>query len=109
MRRIYCVLVVLVLAGALTSVASAQNAHFIKDGASVNSTGQLVVSFKESGVGDNVSISYTAGAALATATYLCINGGGNHPSATNKETVSGPVSGVATLTSGKNGTISGSV
>ena len=30
--------------------------------------------------------------ATATATYACINGGGKHPSAANKETVTAPIS-----------------
>ena len=43
------------------------------------------------------------------ATYACINKGGNHPSATNKETVAGPVSASGTFSSGKNGSIIGSL
>jgi len=67
--------------------------------------GDLQVSFKEAGLGNNVTIDYTA-AAQGSATYACINGGGNHPSASNKETVSGPVSASGAFNSGKNGTIS---
>jgi hypothetical protein len=51
----------------------------------------LVVSFDERGLG-NLNIDYTV-TADATATYACINGGGNHPQAANKETVNDDVSG----------------
>ena len=56
------------------------------------------LSAKEAGLGNNALISYTA-SADATATYACINGGGNHPKATNKETVSGLVSASGTFSS----------
>lgn len=48
-------------------------------------------------------------AADATATYVCVNNGGGHPSATNKTTVSGPVSATGTFASGKNGNITASL
>jgi len=96
------VLAMLALAGA----ASAASPHFIKASASgPNTAGQLVVSFKEAGLGDNELITYRA-SADATATYACINGGGKHPQATNKEEVSGPVEATGTFSSGKNGSIS---
>jgi hypothetical protein len=89
--------------------AFADSPHFISASASgPNSAGQLTVSFMESGLGNNQLITYVA-SADATATYACINGGGNHPKATNKETVSGPVSAEGTFSSGKNGTISRSL
>ncbi len=91
---------------AFAAVASAQSPHFVRASASgPNSAGQLPVSFKEAGLGDNQLITYVA-SADSTATYACINGGGNHPKATNKETVSGPVSATGTFSSGKNGSIS---
>jgi len=68
----------------------------------------LIVSFKEAGVGNNASINYLA-SANATANYACINGGSNHPKASNKEQVSGPVSAPGTFSSGKNGSISQSL
>lgn len=89
--------------------AQAQSPHFIRATASgPNSSGQLVVSFKEAGLGDNQLITYVA-SADATATYACFNNGGNHPQATNKETVSGPVSATGTFSSGRNGSISQSL
>src|SRR5205085_8780543 len=70
--------------------------------------GDLVVSWKEAGLGNDVTITYTA-TANATASYACINGGGNHPSASNKETVNGPVSASGSFLSGKNGSITASL
>jgi hypothetical protein len=82
-----------------TGTAFAQSAHFLSASASgPYSDGNLIVSFKEAGLCNNALISYTA-SADATATYACINGGGNHPKATNKETVSGPVSASGTFSS----------
>jgi hypothetical protein len=53
----------------------------------------LQVTFKETGLGTTLSSATIDVNADATATYQCFNGGGNHPKAGNKETVSGPVSG----------------
>lgn len=110
MRRILLAVLV-VLAGVIgfSSVAYADSPHFVRTSASgPDSSGNLTVSFKEAGLGDNATITYLA-TADATATYACINGGGNHPKATNKETVSGPVDATGTFTSGKNGSISQSL
>ena len=57
---------------------------------SVANSGALVVNFDERGLGnDNVDYTLTAD---ATAVFACINGGGNHPQAANKETVNSEVS-----------------
>ena len=94
---------------AFAGVASAASPHFVRVSASgPNSAGQLVVSFKEAGLGDNQLIAYRA-SADATATYACINGGGKHPQATNKESFAGPVEATGTFSSGKNGSISQSL
>lgn len=87
----------------------AQNAHFLSSSAALSTTdlGDLVVSFREAGLG-NGDVTYTA-SGNATATYACINGGGNHPSASNKATVGGPVSGTVTIPTTKNGSITGMV
>jgi hypothetical protein len=45
----------------------------------------------------------------ASAVWACINGGGNHPKAGNKETVAGPVSAEDTFNSGKNGNVTASL
>ncbi|NYJ04024.1 hypothetical protein [Petropleomorpha daqingensis] len=70
--------------------ASADTGKFHSADSSVNSSGALVVSFDERGLG-NGNIDYTL-TADATAVYACINGGGNHPQAANKEAVEGQVS-----------------
>lgn len=57
---------------------------------SVNNAGALVVSFDERGLGNN-NIDYTL-TADGSAVYACINGGGNHPKAANKETINAEVS-----------------
>jgi hypothetical protein len=83
--------------------ALAVSPHFISASAKVDGT-NLIVSFKEAGLGNNQLITYTANAD-ATATYVCVNKGGANPSASNKTSVSGPVSATGTFSSGKNGNI----
>src|SRR6266545_706950 len=62
----------------LTAAAFATSgAHFFNVGSSVN----------DAGVG-NATVNYTIDITNASAVYACINGGGNHPKAANKETVS---------------------
>jgi hypothetical protein len=53
--------------------------------------GSLVVNFDERGLG-NENVTYTL-TADATATYACINRGGKNPSAANKQTFNGDVTG----------------
>jgi hypothetical protein len=95
MRRIkygIALLFALLLLGLLPLVALADSPHFISASASVDASGNLVATFKEAGLGTTVTTETITLSADASATYACINGGGNHPKATNKETVSGPVS-----------------
>jgi len=75
---------------AFAAPASADAPKFHSATSSVNNAGALVVSFDERGLG-NTNIDYTL-TADATAVYACINGGGNHPQAANKETVNAEVS-----------------
>jgi len=104
--RIAAIVAAMIATLALAGVAQAASPHFVRATASgPNSAGQLLVSFKEAGLGDDQLITFVA-SANARATYACINGGGRHPQATNKETVSGPVSATGTFRSGKNGSIS---
>jgi hypothetical protein len=109
-RKLFALLpLMLMLISFTTEIALAQSPHFISASASgPDSDGNLIVSFKEAGLGNDALITYTANAD-ATAVYACINGGGNHPKATNKETVSGPVTATGTFSSGKNGSISQSL
>ncbi|MGZ4494220.1 MAG: hypothetical protein ACXVWU_05935 [Nocardioides sp.] len=88
--------------------AQAVSPHFVSASAKLSFT-NLVVSFKEAGLGDNQLITYKASAS-ATATYVCVNHGGKNPTAQNKDTVSGPVTAFSPpLDSGKNGSISSSL
>jgi hypothetical protein len=76
----------MVTLGAGTALAETSRAHFQSPPTgTVNNDGALVASWDEAGLGNqNVTYALTAD---ATATYACINGGGNHPKASNKETV----------------------
>jgi hypothetical protein len=96
-----------VLAIALTTLAIAGSPHFLRFSAAANGSG-VEVSFKEAGLGNNQVIHYLA-TANATATWVCINGGRKNPSASNKQEVSGLVSAEGDFSSGKNGSISGSL
>jgi hypothetical protein len=81
------------LPGALTLVAVASVAvpvawagspHFVDGTVSATRAGDsLVVSGKEAGLGDEQQVHI-----VVSATAECINGGGNHPKAVNKESVS---------------------
>ena len=65
-------------------VAWAGSPHFVDSTVTVTRSGDsLVVSGKEAGLGDEAQVHI-----VVTATALCINGGGNHPKAVNKESVS---------------------
>jgi hypothetical protein len=95
-------LVFTVVLGAV--VAWAVSPHFVSADATVNANGSLTVDFKEAGLGTNQNINYLA-SADATATWVCVNRGGGNPSASNKTTVSGPVTASGTFNSGKNGNV----
>ncbi len=74
----------------LSGSALADAPKFHSATSAVNNAGALVVSFDERGLGnDNIDYTLTAD---ASAVYACINGGGNHPQAANKETVNAEVS-----------------
>jgi hypothetical protein len=88
--------------------ALAVSPHFISASGTLNADGSLTVKFKEAGLGTNELINYTL-TANATATYVCVNRGGANPSASNKTTVSGPVSATGTFSSGKNGNVTASL
>lgn len=89
-----------------TASASTSGAHFTASNSSVNSAGSLVATFSEGGLG-NENVHYTL-SANGSATYACINGGGNHPKAANKETASAAVNSGADVQA-KNGHASGSI
>ena len=112
MRRLLFIAVgVLATVGLVGPAALADSPHFISAGtASINSAGAYVVSnFKEAGLGNTVSTELiTLSVSRATATYACINGGGKHPSASNKETVTSPVSATGSFRV-RNGATTGSL
>jgi hypothetical protein len=85
---------------AMPAWADAPNFHSATS--SVDNAGALVVNFDERGLGNN-NIDYTL-TADATVVYACLNGGGNHPKAANKETINAEVSGAASFEP-KNGRI----
>jgi hypothetical protein len=90
-RRILLTTATLVALFALAAPAVAAAPKFHAATSSVNNAGALVVSFDERGLGnDNIDYTVTAD---ATALYACINKGGNHPQAANKEAFEGQVSG----------------
>ncbi len=78
MKRLAVVFGFLLLAGT-SSLAFAGNPHFVGDPVISSSGNTLTVTGKEAGLGDESQIHVTV-----TADALCINGGGNHPKATNK-------------------------
>ncbi len=90
----------------MASPASAVAAKFHRATGSVASNGALVVSFDERGLG-NENIDYTL-RADSTAVYACINGGGNHPKAANKETINDDLSANASFEP-KNGRVQASI
>jgi hypothetical protein len=104
MRRVAAsvVLASALIAGS-TSSAVADAPKFHSATSDVSSTGALVASFDERGLGNgDVTYSLTA---QADAVYACINGGNKNPSAANKRAVSGAVESGGTF-SPRNGRIS---
>lgn len=94
-KSVLVALVAFVAALALATPASAVAAKFHSATGSVANDGALVVSFDERGLGlDDIDYSLTAD---ATALYACINGGGKHPQAANKEAFEGSVAGAASF------------
>jgi hypothetical protein len=89
-RRILLTTATVVAIFALAAPAFAAAPQFKAASSSVNNAGALVVSFDERGLG-NENVDYTL-TADATALYACLNRGGNHPQAANKEQFQGQVS-----------------
>jgi hypothetical protein len=102
------VLTIIAVAATLTLGVGAAlaGANFKSATGIVNSAGALVVSFDESGLG-NDDVDYTL-TADATALYACINGGGKNPSAANKQAFEGQLSGGASFEP-KNGRVQGEI
>jgi hypothetical protein len=98
--------VVLCTAGLFAGTAQAVAAKFHSAEGSVNGDGELVVAFEERGLGEG-DIDYTL-SADANALYACINGGGKHPQAANKESFKEEVTADVSFES-KNGRVFGSI
>jgi hypothetical protein len=94
--------------GAGTATATS-GAHFFHKASksSVSDSGALVVSWDEAGVGQQ-RVNYIL-TADASATYACINGGGNHPKAANKQDFNGPVGSPETGFQPENGRVQGTL
>jgi hypothetical protein len=85
MRR-FMLFVVVALSTAAVAVpaAWAGSPHFVSNTVTATRTDDsLIVSGKEAGLGDEAQVHI-----VITATAECINGGGKHPKAVNKESVS---------------------
>ncbi len=108
LRTIVVATAALVVMLAMAAVALAASPHFLRASATINSSGQLVCTFKEAGLGNTLTVADISCSADATATYQCWNNGGKHPQAGNKETVGGPVSGGGEFPI-RNGSASGSI
>lgn len=106
MRGISFTLALLAMAiGMPSGISLAQNAHFVKASADIDSSdGSLDLSWKEAGVGNNTLINYTA-AANSCVIYACINTGGQHPQASNKESKSATPFSQVTCPSDQNGNV----
>jgi hypothetical protein len=82
-KTLFAVLVAAALTIGGPLVAFAGSPHFVSGAtATLNGDGSLTVLAKEAGLGDEAQISVTV-----TALAECINGGGQHPKAVNKESV----------------------
>jgi hypothetical protein len=93
--------------GTVTSALG--DAHFIKHSTAATLEGTvLVVTFKEAGLSSG-SVETVQVSATGTATYLCINNGGQHPKASNKETVSTELTNSGQFTADQSGNIQGSL
>lgn len=86
---------VTLFSSSVLALPQTSGAHFFSATDSVLDSGDLQVKFDEAGVGKGGPdglVHYTL-SSNANAVYGCINGGNNHPKASNKETVSAAVSG----------------
>jgi hypothetical protein len=103
-RMLILATLVIVLLGMVVTV-EAQNAHFVgRVTATLTGENAALVCWKEAGLGNNQLIDYTA-SADSTATFVCVNNGGQCPNAANKQSSSGLVIATGTFSSGQNGSI----
>jgi len=103
---ITCTMIALASFMAITVLAA--NAHFMSCSSTVDSSGDLSVSFRIAGLGAGASDTITA-TTTATSTWGCLNGGQQCPNAANKFTSSDQITGQLTVTAGHNGSASGTI
>src|SRR5437763_373608 len=101
-------LAVAAVCGLMAANAYAQNPHCIRTSSSIDNAGNLVVNFKLAGFGSGQTVNVSVNTD-ACATYACQNKGGNCPSAANKHTTQGPISGSTVVTTGRTGQATGSI
>ena len=104
--RVTVLLVTLLIFGLAAQSAIAASLHFIRASAT-RSGNNLVVTWKEAGLGDNLNIDYTT-AATATREDSCVNNGGQIPNDPKKTTTVAQASASGTF-SPKNGTVNGTL
>jgi hypothetical protein len=100
----------LVFAGSAGAAMAANgNPHFIGNATKASLSGtSLVVQFKEAGLPSGAVETIVASADVS-ATYSCVNNGGNVPSDPKKTTIDARLSVSGEFTAGRNGTVSGSL
>jgi hypothetical protein len=103
-RKALVVLLVPLTLGLVAQAAMAASPHFISASAA-RSGDNLVVQWKEAGLGDNENIDYQA-SATATREDSCVNKGGNIPSDPKKTTTVAQTNAAGTF-SVKNGSVNG--
>ena len=101
LRIVLVIVAAMFCAGGVTRAA---NPHFVGDVTATLVGTNVQVCWKEAGLDNNQGITFEA-RAIGTATYHCVNGGGQCPDAANKVTVTGPVIATGTFSSDKNGNI----
>lgn len=97
--------------GALALAASAAWAvspHFISATGAVDTSGTLVVDFKEAGLGANVLVDYVL-TTVASASYQCYNKGSNTPQGNPYQLSDQGITVPGSFSSGKNGQITASI
>lgn len=104
--RVTMLLMTLLIFGLAAQAAFAVSPHFINASAA-RSGDNLVVKWKEAGLGDNLNIDYVA-SATATRVDSCVNGGNKVPSDPKKTTTVAQVNAAGTF-SVKNGSVNGSL
>ena len=105
-RRVTLLVATLAFLVLTAQAAMAVSPHFISASAA-RSGDNLVVQWKEAGLGDNLNIDYSA-TATATRVDSCVNGGNNVPADPKKTTTQAQVSAQGTF-SVKNGSVNGSL